>query len=55
MLQMRLTSLSSVILKPKNIFPAHAGREKQLALCELAKELGYKSHLMEDGKKITIQ
>ena len=43
------------ILKPRNIFPAHGDRGKQLPLIELAKEMGYNAHLMEDGKKITIQ
>ena len=43
------------ILKPKHIFPAHGGRDKQLPLFDLAKEMNYKAHLMEDGKKMVIQ
>lgn len=46
------------ILKPQNLFPTHAGYEKQKAFAELAEEEGYVKgqnvHLISNGKSINF-
>ncbi|MBT4936260.1 MBL fold metallo-hydrolase [Candidatus Woesearchaeota archaeon] len=43
------------LVRPKNIIPSHAGKEKAEMLKELAAQLGFKkTHIMVDGKRIVI-